>query len=49
MIKVTADTIYVDNGTYSFEDIYKAVQDSNYKDKAQKIGSKSFFLILISI
>jgi len=43
MIKVTSTSIYIDDGSYSFEDVYSSVQESAYAYKAKKSGDKTFF------
>lgn len=43
MIDVTSDSIYIDDGSYSFEDVYSAVQDSMYRDQAVKAGDRSYY------
>jgi len=43
MISVTSSSIYIDGGSYSFEDVFKKVANSYYRNKAKKIGDRSYF------
>lgn len=43
MITVTADTIYIDDGYFTFEDVFLSISNSKYSDQANKIGDNSYY------
>jgi len=43
VISVTSSAIYIDDGTYTFEDVYQEVSDTRYYYKAKKIGEREYY------